>query len=291
MAPSASSAFSASKPCLHQGSLVAQGSTIAVFTLSWPSSAWAPAPPPPPSSSSSSPQAMAPSARTTVTRKMGTAFQGVVFITTSISGYYGQGQGPRPRSLYAHPLPEGDSKRGRLDVAPRPDRGRDHHDQGDRIRQRSEDLRGHGRGDSPADRLDSDLQGVREAKQERTANHQQRVPAPEDHERDGDPPAASADVVLEEVELAEDQYGAAHARHAATDQQGEPARAHHRNRGGVRRSRSLADGAHREPEAGAREQQRHGRDEDNRHVEERVLLEQDRADAGDLGQQRDVDVG
>src|SRR5918992_2549231 len=219
IAPSASSFLAASKPCLHHGSLVAHGSTIAVFTLSFPPSAWAPPPPPPPSSSSS-PQLAAPMARATAISQMRAPLPDALLITSS---RWVRGPGnSRRRSLRADPLPEGDAERRRLGIAPSPDRRRDHHDQRHRVRRRGEDLRRDRRGDSPAHRLDADLERVGEPEQERAAQHEQRVPAPEDHKRDGDPAASRAHVVLEEVELPQHEDRAAHARHAAADQQRRP---------------------------------------------------------------------
>src|SRR5918992_2502571 len=127
--PSCSSALAASKPCLHHGSLVAQGSTIAVFTLSWPPSAW----PPPPPSSSSSPHAAAPSASTAAVSQIGTALHDALRIAISSSRFGGPGNQPRLH-LCAHPLPKGNAERRRLGVAPRPHRGRHHHGQRHHVR-------------------------------------------------------------------------------------------------------------------------------------------------------------
>src|SRR5215211_2257119 len=284
MSPRLSSALAASKPCLHQGSLVAHGRTMAVFTLSWPPPACSP---PPPSPLSSSPQAAAPIARTAVARQTRTALHDVLLIIYLPMGIT-KVRVRQQRSLGTHPLSEGSAERGGLGIPPRQHRCGHHHDKRDHVRQRSEDLRRDGGGDAAADGLNPDLKCVGEAKEKRAAEHKERLPAAEDHERDRDPAASTADVLLEDVELAEHEYRAAEARHAAADEQREPAYAGHRHRHGLGRRRALAHRADRQTEAGPGQQDAYRQCERQRDVEEDVLLEQHRSDAGDRVEQRDL---
>src|ERR671911_314197 len=102
ISPFSSTALAPSKPCLHHGSLVAHGSTSAVFTASWPPSACPPSPPPPEPSSSSPPQPAMPAARTAAMSQTDTAFPLVLLTFPSL---WGTGSTPNGLLLLYAPTP------------------------------------------------------------------------------------------------------------------------------------------------------------------------------------------